>query len=87
MRHKRFTLENDRICEYGKPISNERIVTVLNEAEFVYEDLTYAENRITNLKGSLYHFRSRCRKLENGIKDSVGGYSDLKEFAKKMRII
>ena len=40
MRDKVFTINDDgRICENGLVISNERIVLLLNEADFVREDL------------------------------------------------
>lgn len=87
-RDKVFTINDDgRICENGLVISNERIVLLLNEDDFVREDLRIARSRINNLEIQLHHFRSRHLKLTNGIKDCVGGHDDLKKFAKKMGVI
>lgn len=82
-----YELRDGKVCEYGKPISNERIVKLLKEAEFVHSDLQIERNRNMNLKISLDHFRWRCLKLENGITDCVGGHDDIKKFAKKMGVI
>ena len=88
MRDKVFTINDDgRICENGLVISNERIVLLLNEADFVREDLRIEKSRNDNMKSSLHHFRSRCLKFEVGLKDVVGGHEDLRKFAKRMGVI
>ena len=70
MRDKVFTINDDgRICENGLVISNERIVLLLNEADFVREDLRIEKSRNDNMKISLHHFRRRCLKFEVGLKD------------------
>lgn len=88
MRDKVFTINDDgRICENGLGISNERIVLLLNEADFVREDLRIEKSRNDNMKISLHHFRRRCLKFEVGLKDVVGGHEDLRKFAKRMGVI
>jgi len=86
MTEKIFSLRDDKICEYGKPISNERILKLLNESEFVRADLQNAENRVMNTKITLDYYSTRCLRLENGIKDCIAGHDNLKKFAKKMGI-
>ena len=88
MRDKVFYHNDDgRICENGLVISNERIVLLLNEADFVREDLRIEKSRNDNMKISLHHFRRRCLKFEVGLKDVVGGHEDLRKFAKRMGVI
>ena len=82
-----FSIENGVVCEWGKPISNERILVLLIQSNFNREDLSIARSRINNLEIQLHHFRSRHLKLTNGIKDCVGGHDDLKKFAKKMGVL
>lgn len=87
-RYKVFAINDDgRICENGLVISNERIVLLLNEADFVREDLRIEKSRNDNMKISLHHFRRRCLKFEVGLKDVVGGHEDLRKFAKRMGVI
>lgn len=88
MRDKVFTINDDgRICGNGLVISNERVVLLLNEADFVREDLMIEKSRNDNMKISLHHFRRRCLKFEVGLKDVVGGHEDLRKFAKRMGVI
>lgn len=87
MREKTYKLENGKICEYGKPISNERIVELLNKADFLRSDLSDARSRINNLEHQSFHFRQRCLRFENGLKDCVSGHENLRKFAKRMGVI
>ena len=65
----------------------DEIVDLLNEADFVREDLRIEKSRNDNMKISLHHFRRRCLKFEVGLKDVVGGHEDLRKFAKRMGVI
>jgi len=87
MRKERFEIINGKICERGKEISNERIVALLNESGYVHDDLCYTRNLYDNLKFSSEHFRHKCLRFENGIKDCIVKKRNLKEFAKEMGVI
>ena len=84
---KTYTIQKGQIHENNTPISQQKIIELLNQAEMDRTDLQTQEQINKNLEFQLFHFRDRTMKLENIIRDCVKGHRDLKKMAKKFGVI